>query len=339
MEAGRAVPTRRPPAPLPVFAGLLLLLLLAALAGTILGSVKLPPGQVGRALLGLPVATVTRTIVLAIRLPRVVLGALVGAGLALSGAVLQGLFRNPLADPGLIGVSSGAAFGAVLAIALGVSARGLWILPLWAFCGALAAAAAVYLLAGRRTVLTLILAGVAVSALFGAASTLVLVLNIGNTDVQAMLGWLYGSLDGALWRQDLVLAAFVLPGGVLMGLFARELNLLATGEEGAAALGVPVEATQRVLLLLAALVTAAAVAASGTIGFVGLMVPHLLRRVVGADHRLLLPACLLGGAAFLVLADLLARVVAAPAEINLGVVTAVLGVPFFLYLLRRRGGA
>jgi len=342
MDARLAARPRRPSRVALVFAALLLLLLLAAVLGTALGTVALPPGQVGRALLGLPVARTTRTIVVTIRLPRVALGALVGAGLALSGAVLQGVFRNPLADPGLIGVSAGAGFGAVLAIAVGVSAQGLWTLPLWAFAGALLASGLVYVLAGRhgRTpVLTLILAGVAVSALFGAGTTLLLTLSAGSSgDVQAMLGWLYGSLDGALWRPDAVLAAFVLPGGAAMALFSRELNLLASGEEGAAALGVPVAAAQRTLLGLAALVTAAAVAASGMIAFVGLMVPHLLRRLVGADHRVLLPASLLGGAAFLVLADLLARVVARPVEINLGVVTAVLGVPFFLYLLRRGRG-
>ena len=316
-------------------------LLAAGLLDLSFGPAGLPFGQILRAIAGWPVSPMVHTIVLGIRLPRVVLGALVGGGLALSGAVLQGLFRNPLADPGLIGVSAGAAFGAVVAIALGVAAAGLWTLPLWAFGGALLATALVYLLAvrhGRTPVLTLILAGVAVSALFGAGTTAVLTLNIGNTAAQFMLAWLYGSLDGALWRQDAVLAAFVLPGGLLMVFFARELNLLATGQEGAAALGVPVEAAQRILLALAALVTAAAVAASGIIAFVGLMVPHLLRRLIGPDHRLLLPACLLGGGAFLVLADLVARVVIAPAEINLGVVTAVLGVPFFLYLLRRGGG-
>ncbi len=338
MDAGLAASPRHA---VRVLAALLALLILSALLSTAFGSVPLPLGQVARALTGLPVDPTVRTIVIAIQLPRVVLGALVGAGLALSGAVLQGVFRNPLADPGLIGVSAGAGFGAVLAIAVGAAAQGLWTLPLWAFAGAVLASGLVYLLAvrhGRTPVLTLILAGVAISALFGAGSTLILTLNIGNTDVQSMLAWLYGSLDGALWRQDAVLAAFVLPGGATMALFARDLNLLSTGEEGAAALGVPVEGAQRALLGLTALVTAAAVAASGMIAFVGLMVPHLLRRLVGADHRVLLPASLLGGAAFLVIADLLARVVAAPAEINLGVVTAVIGVPFFLYLLRRGGG-
>ena len=333
--------TRLARRPLPaawIVAGLLLLLLVSTVLALGFGTVSLAPGQVVRALVGLPVPATTATIVLAIRLPRVVLAALVGSGLALSGAVLQGVFRNPLADPGLIGVSAGGGFGAVLAIALGISARGLWTLPLWALVGALLASALVYLLAtryGRTPVLTLILAGVAISALFGAGTTLLLTLSASTTDLQAMLGWLYGSLDGALWRQNAVLAGFVLAGGAAMALFARDLNLLAMGEDGAAALGVPVETARRVLLCLAALVTGAAVAASGMIAFVGLIVPHILRRLVGADHRALLPASLVGGAAFVVLADLLARLVARPAEINLGVVTAVLGVPFFLYLLRR----
>lgn len=320
------------------FVALLLLLVISSVLALGFGTVSLPPAQVVRALVGLPVPPTTHAIIVAVRLPRVLLAVLVGSGLALSGAVLQGVFRNPLADPGLIGVSAGGGFGAVLAIALGVSARGLWTLPLWALVGALVASGLVYLMAtrhGRTPVLTLILAGVAVSALFGAGTTLLLTLSAGNTDMQAMLGWLYGSLDGALWRQNAVLACFVLAGGTAMALFARDLNLLAMGEDGAAALGVPVERVRRELLCLAALVTGAAVAASGMIAFVGLIAPHLLRRLVGADHRALLPASLVGGAAFVVLADLLARVVARPAEINLGVVTAVLGVPFFLYLLRQ----
>lgn len=324
-----------------VFAGLGLLLLASMIGATALGTVSLPIGQVLRVLTGRPVHNVADTIIVAIRLPRVFMAAMVGGGLALSGAVLQGLFRNPLADPGLLGVSSGAGFAAVVAIALGVAHRGLWLLPLWAFAGALLASALVYLLAvrhGRTPVLTLVLAGVAISALFAAGTTLILTQSSLATDVRAMLDWLYGGLDGALWRQDAGLVPFVLIGGAGMALFARELNVLATGEEGASALGVPVETARRVLLALASLVTGAAVSVAGPIAFVGLIVPHMLRMLIGADHRLLLPASLLGGGIFLVLADLLARVIIRPAEINIGVVTAILGVPFFLYLLRRTGG-
>jgi len=311
---------------------------LAMLVATTFGSVGLPVAQVVRALVGLPAPPTVRTIVVVIRLPRVVMAALVGAGLAVGGAVMQGVFRNPLADPSLLGISAGAGFAAVLAIALGLGAGSLWSLQGFAFVGALLAALLVHGLAsrhGRTPVLTLVLAGVAVSALFAAGTTWLLTVGGQGDSVRAMLQWLYGSLDGALWRQDAVLAPLVAAGSGLMLLFAREINLLAVGEEGALALGVSVEAVRRVLLALVALVTGAAVAAAGPVAFVGLMVPHLLRMLVGADHRVLLPASVIGGAAFLVLADLLSRVVARPAEINLGVVTAILGVPFFLYLLRR----
>ncbi len=330
-------------APGAVLGGLALLLVVASGCAIAFGSVSVPAGPLVRALLGLPVGPRTASIVLAIRLPRVVMAALAGCALAQSGAVLQGLFRNPLADPGLLGVSSGAGFAAVCAIALGLEVHGLWILPLCAFAGAILATATVYVLAvrrGRMPVLTLILAGVAVSALFAAGTTLVLTVSALSQNVLAMLNWLFGGLNGILWRQDATVAPFVLLGGAAMCLFGRELNLLAAGEEGAAALGVPVEPVRRMLLALTALVTAAAVAAAGPIAFVGLMVPHMLRLLIGADHRLLLPASMLGGASFLVLADLVARVVVRPGEINLGVVTALVGVPFFLYLLRRatRGG-
>ena len=327
--------------PVGVCAALGLMLLASVIVATALGTVGVPLGQVLRALAGWPVAQAWHDIVLAIRLPRVLMAAMAGGALALSGAVLQGLFRNPLADPGLLGVSSGAGFAAVVAIALGIAPRGIWLLPLWAFGGALVASAAVYLLAmrqGRTPVLTLVLAGVAVSAFFAAGTTLVLTQSALNSDVRAMLNWLYGGLDGVLWRQDAILVPFVALGGAGMALFARDLNVMATGEEGASALGVPVETARRALLVLASLVTGAAVSVTGPIAFVGLIVPHILRMLVGADHRVLLPTSLLGGAVFLVLADLLARVAIRPAEINIGVVTAILGVPFFLYLLRRTGG-
>ncbi len=324
-----------------ILVGLSALFLLTVLLGTVAGTVPLAPGRVLAALFGLPVSQETHIIVWAIRLPRVVLGALVGAALALAGAVLQGLLRNPLADPGLLGVSAGAGFAAVVAIAAGAATASLWVLPFWAFCGALVASALVYAMAlrqGRTSVLTLILAGVAVSALFGAGTTLVLTLHMGTADVSSMFGWLFGSLDGALWRQDAVLAPLVAFGALGMLRYARDLNLLATGEDGAAALGVAVERSRQILLVLAALMTGAAVAMSGVVSFVGLMVPHILRLLVGADHRRLLPASVLGGATFVVLADLVARVVVRPAELNLGVVTAILGVPFFLYLLGRTAG-
>ena len=324
-------------------AWLILLLAAAAFAGVLLGTVPLPPLAVLATLLGRrgPRATpLVRDIVLELRLPRVALGALVGGGLAESGAVLQGLFRNPLADPALLGISSGAGFAVVLATTLHLGTGSLWALPAFGFAGGLLATAAVVFLGsthGRTPVLTLVLAGVAVSALFGAGITLLLTLQ-PLTQVQTAFAWLYGGLDGASWAGVVVLLPFVLGGGLVAAAFSRELNLLATDEDGAFTLGVAVERSRRVLLLVVALITGACVALSGPVAFVGLIVPHILRRVVGADHRGLLPVSLLGGATLVVLADLAGRTLDAPAEINLGVVTAFVGVPFFLYLLRRETG-
>jgi iron complex transport system permease protein len=262
----------------------------------------------------------------------------VGTGLAVAGCVLQGVFRNPMADPGVLGVSSGAGLGAVIAIYAGLGARDLWTLPAIAFAGALLTAATVYALAtraGRTPVLTLLLAGIAVGSLLTSAIGLVMIL-AREVQVQTMLLWLMGGFDGETWEQVGVAVPVILAGSAACLLFARELNILATGEESARGVGVPVEWTKRILLGLVALVTAAGVSVSGTIGFVGLMVPHMLRLMIGPDHRGLLPASAVGGAAFLILADLGARLVIRPAEISVGVITSFLGVPFFLYLLRRQ---
>jgi len=281
-----------------------------------------------------------------IRAPRVLMAALVGAGLGAAGAAMQGLFRNPLADPGLIGVSAGAALAAVAAIVLGGSVfgaaaglLGLWLLPLAAFVGGLAAAllmARLGTIGGVTSVATLLLAGVAVNALAGAL-TGVLIFMADDRQVRDITFWTLGSLAGSRWAHLPVVLALVGLPTLLLCALARPLNALLLGEAEAFHLGVRVEAVKRLAVVLAAVAVAAGVAFTGLIGFVGLVVPHLVRLGFGSDHRLVLPGAALLGGALLVVADLVARSLAAPAELPVGVVTALLGAPFFLWLLRRRG--
>ena len=321
------------------------LLVAVAVVSAGVGPVSLPPDVVAGILvssaaeaLGFggvgPTAPETATtIVTAIRLPRIALAAVVGFGLATAGTVMQGFFRNPMADPSIIGVSSGAAVGAVAVIALG--AVGPFGLEAAAFVGALLAAFSVYLIAtrgGRTPVATLLLAGVAVQALLGAVVSLLLLLSGEN--LREAIYWLMGHLHRSEWSDVAVAGPLVAVGFLLLLPFVRELNALLLGEEDAHAVGVNVERTKVLLLAGASLVTAVAVSVAGVIGFVGLIVPHAVRLVVGPDHRVLLPASAFAGAAFLVATDTVARVGAA--ELPVGIVTAFLGAPFFLYLLRDR---
>lgn len=277
----------------------------------------------------------SRTIVLTIRLPRILLGAIVGVSLAAAGAVMQGFFRNPMADPSIIGVSSGAAVGAVAAITLSAALPVGLNLHTAAFLTGLVTAFGVYLIAtenGRTPVATLLLAGVAVQTFLGAVISYMLVQS--GQSLQRAVFWLMGHLHNATWGE--VGASMIAAPPLLLVLFAysRDLNVLLLGEEDAQTLGIEVERTKQILLGVSALITAAAVAVSGVIGFVGLIVPHMMRLLVGPDHRILLPTSALAGGAFLVLADTFAR--SGPAELPVGIVTAALGAPFFLYLLRRR---
>jgi len=279
------------------------------------------------------VAGSAEVIVRQLRLPRIVLGAVVGFALAAAGAVMQGFFRNPMADPSIIGVSSGAAVGAVatiafpLALPLGLQAA--------AFVGAIVTAFAVYLIAtegGRTPVATLLLAGVAVQALLGAVISYLL-LQSGESLDQAVY-WLMGNLHNSQWSDVEVTLPLAILAFVVLVAYTRDLNVMLLGEEDASAVGIEVERTKRILLAVSSVITAAAVAVAGVIGFVGLVVPHIMRLVVGPDHRVLLPTSALAGASFLVLTDTVAR--AGAAELPVGIVTAALGAPFFLYLLRRR---
>ncbi len=311
------------------------LLALALLASLALGEVHLAPAEIGPVFLGGGEA-ISRTIVLDFRLPRALVAMAVGAALATSGVLMQSFFRNPLASPGLLGVSSGGALGAVLAFASGWASVSMWSLPLASIAGAFLATLAVIAIA-REGASTehLLLAGVAMNALFGAATSFILTLKAGHFEVGGqILFWLMGGLESRTWEH----VGISLPGVLLACLLvlpsARALNLLAMGELGAQSLGVNVRRLRWELVILSTILTALATAVGGVVGFVGLIVPHLLRLAFGPDHRRLLPLSMLGGAAFVLLCDLVARTV--PGQLRLGVVTALAGGPFFLWMLRRR---
>ncbi|MDF2075619.1 iron chelate uptake ABC transporter family permease subunit [Pseudomonas mendocina] len=316
-----------------------------------LGPVSLPLGDTLRAalrLLGLPFAAdasvqQAELILSQIRMPRTLLGLAVGMVLALCGVAMQGLFRNPLADPGLVGVSSGAALGAAVAIVGGAAFGGLpeafapYLLSACAFVGGLLVTALVYRLGrrdGQTNVATMLLAGIALTALAGASIGLFTYL-ADDATLRTLTFWNLGSLNGASYARLWPLLLATLAVALWLPRRARALNALLLGESEARHLGFDVERLKRELVFCTALGVGAAVAAAGLIGFIGLVVPHLMRLLVGPDHRLLLPASALAGASLLLLADLVARLALAPAELPIGIVTALIGAPFFLYLLVR----
>jgi len=324
----------------PGLAGLAVAAVLAAVLAVSVGPAGIPAAEVVRWAGGggasLPEAH--RLILTEVRLPRALTGACVGALLGVSGAILQGLLRNPLAEPYLLGVSSGAALAVTAAVLLGLPAfvLGIYAMPLVAFAGALVALAAVYFLArarGRLQVTTLILAGVVVSAFLSAVAMLFAFLS--GPRYLEILAWLMGRLEPLTASAIEWTAAITVLGMALAWAQARDLNALILGEEVAESLGVGVEAAKRRLFILSSLLTGAAVAAAGPIGFVGLIAPHICRLITGPDHRVLVPASALCGAAIVLFADAVARVVVAPSELPAGVVTSLLGGPFFLVLLMR----
>ncbi|KKF39057.1 iron ABC transporter [Halorubrum saccharovorum] len=364
-------------------AALAAVLALVVVASAAIGPIRIPPAEVVKAVLNalvvpagiettshgigpltlpsvdlayrspfaFPVDRVHQQIVVGVRLPRILMAALVGFALAAAGTVMQGFFRNPMADPSIIGVSSGAAAGAVAFIVFPVALSTTLALPvvgavdvgvshgagvsLFAFVGALAAAFGVYAIAtrhGRTPVATLLLAGVAIQTFLGAVISY-LQLQAGES-LRRIVAWLMGHLSGAAWSDVAVTAVVVPPLFAVLLVYARDLNVMLLGEEEAQGLGIAVERTKRILLAASALITAAGVAFAGVIGFVGLIVPHMLRLVVGPDHRVLLPSAALAGGSFLVAADTVAR--AGSTELPVGIVTAAVGAPFFVYLLVTR---
>jgi len=312
-----------------------LFLFMGALAflGISAGSVAVPPGNVLSALVGGDVPAADRTIILELRLPRVLLALLVGAALSVAGVVFQALLRNPLAEPYILGISSGGTVGAVIAISLSL---GVLLVPLSSFAGSALVMLLVYSLAHRRGQLdtdTLLLAGVMIGAFFNAA--VLLTVAVFNEELRNAFLWLMGNLSGARIDSLLVIAPVVVVASAALFLHARNYNAISTGDETAMQLGVNVRRVKRLSYILASLITGVVVSVSGVVGFVGLIIPHTCRMLFGPDHRLLLPASALLGASFLVAADTLARTVLAPAEIPVGAITAAIGAPLFVYLLRK----
>ena len=317
-------------------------LVIAAILSLGVGAVTISPGRILQILLadrGNSLASTEMTIIWELRLPRLLLACFVGAGLGTAGAGYQGLFRNPLADPFVIGASSGAALGATLAIVNGWqgSSLGLACIPAASLIGSLGAVAIVYSVAsvGRQIpILSLLLAGVAISSLLGAVVSLLMFLH--EEKLMTIFGWLMGSLSGRGWATLWSTAPLILIGSSLLWLRSRALDALTFGEESAASLGLNLSRLRRTIVLSASLITAASVAGGGIIGFVGLIAPHMARSLVGARHAMVIPMSGVLGALLLLLADDFARTIVAPAELPVGVVTALLGSPFFLFLLKTR---
>ena len=326
--------------------GLLIVVLVAIIAGGV-GSVYVPPKSLLAILLNeLPFVSFTveapeswKTIILQIRLPRVTLAGFVGASLAISGGTYQGLFRNPLADPYLIGVASGAGLGASIVLLTGFPAYAYSfnLLPIVAFVGAIIAVSVSYVIARQSSGLSLtsiILAGVAVGSFANAITSYLIIRS--TPDVKPLLTWLMGGFIGATWDDVLTILPYFIIGSLIILIYARILNLFQLDQSEVKQLGVNVETTKVILIAASALTASAAVALSGLIGFVGLIAPHAVRLVWGYDQRVLLPMSMLVGATFMILADMFARIVISPSELPVGVITAFFGAPLFLYLLRSR---
>lgn len=345
IKAIKTIKTKRPLI-LGVLGGILLITIVLSSA---IGAVSIPFSQLASILLSkigihLPVDIDPRAelVLLGIRLPRVLLGVLAGMALAVSGALMQGLFRNPLADPALIGISSGSSFGASLMIVFGsalpgfvASSFGMFSIALAAFAGGLLVTFVVYTISTRdsqTSVATMLLAGIAMNALCG-AGTGGLILFSTDTQLRDLTFWTLGSLGAATWQTVAIATPFVFIALISSPWLARALNALLLGESAAHHLGIHTQRVKRLVILLAALAVGAVTAVTGLIGFVGLVVPHLIRLTLGPDHRLLLPASALLGAILLVTSDLLARILLQPAEIPIGIITALFGAPFFLWLL------
>jgi len=315
-----------------------LLLLLVATISLVLGTAELSLRQISGLLSGtLPMEDPARLIIFKIRLPRVILGGLVGFALSLGGVVFQALLRNPLADPFILGVSSGSAFGAVLAIVFGLGfSLGV---PVMSFAGALLTIYLLMTLGARKMGMessTILLTGVIINAFFTAIIMFFIAI-IADARLHAMLFWLYGDLSQSHYTHLAIIAPVLFAASIVLYGFSKPLNLITAGEETALQLGVEVERAKKICFLIVSLIMGLVVAFSGLIGFIGLVVPHLARMAFGSDHRLLIPVASLGGASFLIAADTLARIIISPSELPVGVITAFMGAPFFIYLLRKKG--
>ena len=328
---------------LKISALMFLLFLTLGLISLCVGSVHINPINVLKSLANAFTGTVSLSsqeelILFSVRLPRIIFAGIVGASLSLGGVVFQAMLRNPLADPYVLGISGGSALGAIAGIIIGASSFYLGI-PLLAFCGALATVFLVFVVAGgtRGPLLdnSLLLSGVVVNAFFSAAILFFLSI-VNSMELHSITFWLMGDLSRASFKEILLAASCLIAGFLIIYAQARELNLIVQGEETALHLGVNIERTKQLLLVVTSLITAVAVSMAGIIGFVGIMVPHMMRLVFGSDHRLLLPTAAIFGASFLVVADTLSRLVFAPSELPVGVITALCGAPYFIFLLKRK---
>jgi len=320
---------------------LLSMLVASLLFATMYGGVIIPLKETVKVILSLlpfihfDYNPMYETILVQIRFARVVVAGLVGAALAISGVVMQSVFRNPMADPGIIGVSSGGAFGGVIAIYFGLSAIHSLFVPLMGFVLALLTLFLVYMIStshGKTSMLTLLLTGIAISSFLSACTSLLISFSNAGVMLQ-IVQWLMGDLNGRDWGHVQILIIPVLFSICLFIYYASDLDIFLLGEEQAQNMGISVQRTRNLLLIVASLVTGISVALTGAIGFVGLIVPHMIRMIIGPSHRYLLPASALGGATFLILADLISRLVIRPAEIQIGIITAFFGAPFFIYLI------
>lgn len=322
---------------------MLLIFLAIAITALATGSVHIGLGQVLQIILGYDTGVQSITsrehlIIFSVRLPRIIFAGIAGASLSLGGVIFQALLRNPLADPYVLGISGGSALGAIIGILLGAGSFYFGV-PLLAFLGALATVFLVFAVSGgtRGPLMdnSLLLSGVVVNAFFSAAILFFLSV-VNSMELHSITFWLMGDLSRASAREIGISAVCLIAGFILLYRKARELNLIVQGEETARQLGVNVEFTRQWILVITSLVTAVTVSLAGIIGFVGIMVPHMMRLLFGSDHRLLIPAAVLFGASFLIAADTLARVILSPAELPVGVITALCGAPYFLFLLKRK---
>ena len=330
---------------------LIVALLIVISTAAAIGPIQIPPLEVYKIILQqIPfignlsgASALNQEIVLQVRLPRVLAAGLVGVALASSGGVLQGLLRNPIADPFIIGISAGASLGTSIAMVTGIGASlfgSLYSVPIWAFVSALGTVFLVYTLSkigGSMSMLTLLLIGVAITSLFSAIVYLILI--VSNAQAQGILYWMFGSFTLTTWNYVYMAFPFIFVGLGLTFYFARDLNVITLGEEQAHQLGVDTENLKKILLVCVSLMTAAAVSISGIIGFVGLIIPHIMRVLIGPDHRILIPSSALAGAIMLILCDTVARTAMSPSEMPVGIITAILGCPFFIYLLLSRKGS
>ncbi len=321
---------------------LIVILGLSILLATAIGPVQISPLTIltilinKLSLVSTPQDT-NEIIIFQIRLPRIILSLLVGSALAVSGVVMQGIFKNPMADPYIIGISSGAAFGASSTMVLGIAIFGPYTVSFMAFLGAITTTFVVYNIAragGKVPVETLLLSGIALASFLSALTGLITY--ISGEELHQIIFWLMGGLWNANWNKVMIAFPVISFGIVLVYLFARDLNVMLLGEEPAQHLGIETEFLKKIMLIIVSLITGVAVSVSGIIGFVGLIIPHIVRILVGPDHRILIPASALTGAVFLIWTDTLARTIITPTEIPVGIITALSGAPFFIYLLRRK---